>query len=45
MTIKPFDELDITDPIMFGLVYSTIRSFDIGEHTRRMSRQTACGLT
>ena len=22
MTIKPFDELDITDPIMFGLVFS-----------------------
>ena len=21
MTIKPFDELDITDPIMFGLVF------------------------
>ena len=22
MTIKPFDDLDITDPIMFGLVFS-----------------------
>ena len=22
MNIKPFDELDITDPIMFGLVFS-----------------------